>query len=364
MIPDNNKKIVLSNVSFITTVYNEEGNIIEFLKSLMEQIYLPGEIIVVDGGSRDHTYEIAEGFFKDEASRRRSNFKIVLMNDSIKDKIKVDEENNIPVINVRIIKKSRANISQGRNTAIKSTSGKIICVSDGGCILDKNWLGEITGFYDDTSCNVVGGLNLPSCRNFIQKCLAICIMPAKEEIKAERYMPSSRNISFRKKIWVDIGGYPEDMDYGEDMKFNFNIKAAGYRIRFNPGAVVYWKMRKNPVQISRQFFRYAKGDASGRMYLNRHLIRFAAFFILIIILFSAFYFSKWILFILAPLFVVYIYKPYSRLIKAWRNNGNCCFYGMEKLLSISTFFIPLLLLQIDFSKMCGYIYGLLKKRPL
>lgn len=361
MISDYSKRKVLSNVSFVTTVFNEEENIIEFLKSLMEQIYLPGEIIVVDGGSKDSTFESVLRFFRGRASRKEGEPRVVLRNDSIEDEVKTSVEDNAPVINVRIIKKNGANISRGRNTAIRNASGGIICVSDSGCILDRNWLGEITRFYNDTSCNAVGGLNLPFCRNFIQKCLAVCIMPAREEINAQRYMPSSRNISFKREIWVDIGGYPENLDYGEDMKFNFNIKAAGYRIRFNPGAIVYWKMRENPVQISRQFFRYARGDAAGRMYPGRHLIRFAAFFILIIILFSAFYLSKWILLILVPLFIVYVYKPYSRLIKAWSSNGSCCFYGVEKFLSISTFFIPLLLLQIDFSKMSGYIYGLLKK---
>ncbi|HEY4695929.1 MAG TPA: glycosyltransferase [Candidatus Hydromicrobium sp.] len=359
-----NKRKVLPNVSFITTVYNEEKNIIEFLKSLMEQAFLPGEIIIVDGESKDHTFSSTLSFFRDEVSRKRSNLKMVLIDGGTKNKMKNDKKNSKPVINIRIIKKSGANISQGRNAAIKSASGGIICVSDAGCILDRNWLGEITRFYDDTSCNIVGGLNLPFCRNFVQKCLAVCIMPLKEEINTERYMPSSRNISFKKKTWFDIGGYPKDMDYGEDMKFNFNVKAAGYRIRFNPGAIVYWKMRENPVQISRQFFRYAKGDARGGMYLYRHVVRFFSFIIFITILLCAFYLSKWILLILVPLFIAYIYKPYSRLIKAWRSNGNCGFYGMEKLLSISTFFIPLLLLQIDFSKMCGYIYGLLKKRPL
>jgi glycosyltransferase involved in cell wall biosynthesis len=361
MIPDYSKRKVLSNVSFITTVYNEEENIIEFLKSLMEQTYLPGEIIVVDGGSKDSTFESVLGFFRGRASRKKGEPRIVLRNDGIGDKVKTGVEDNTPVINVRIIKKNGANISQGRNTAIRNASGRIICVSDAGCILDSNWLGEITRFYNDTSCNAVGGLNLPFCRNFVQKCLAVCIMPAREEINAQRYMPSSRNISFKREMWAGIGGYPENLDYGEDMKFDFNIKAAGYRIRFNPGAIVYWRMRENPVQISRQFFRYARGDAAGRMYPGRHLIRFAAFFILIIILFGAFYLSKWILLILVPLFIIYVYKSYSRLIKAWSSKGSCRFYGVEKFLSISTFFIPLLLLQIDFSKMCGYIYGLLKK---
>ena len=199
---------------------------------------------------------------------------------------------------------------------------------------------------------------MPCCRNLLQKCLAVCIMPLEKEIKGEKYMPSSRNVSFRKKVWAEAGGYPENMDYGEDMKFNFNIKGAGYSIRFNPYAVVYWKMRENPAQISRQFFRYARGDADGRMYTYRHLARFAAFLILIAILLLAFFLSKPVLFALVPLFVIYFFKSYKRLLRVFKSGGKCSFTGKEKLLSI--LIIPLLLLQIDLSKMCGYIYGLVR----
>ena len=43
-------------------------------------------------------------------------------------------------------------------------------------------------------------------------------------------MPSSRNISFKKKTWQRVKGYPENIDYGEDMKFNFNLKKQGFKI--------------------------------------------------------------------------------------------------------------------------------------
>jgi len=376
MIRDSIKGKILSDVSFITTVYNEEESIVEFLESLMSQTHLPGEIIIVDGGSRDCTFEKILGFFKISKPRNKEEsetaleslgkegkIKIKAALVGVEDEVKKDEvktviKNDDGVINVIVMKKIGANISQGRNEAIKKASGKIICVSDAGCILDKNWMLEITRFHDDTSCVAVGGLNKPYCKNFIQKCLAVCIMPLREEIKAEKYMPSSRNISFKKKIWSDVSGYPENMDYGEDMKFNFYIKNAGYRIKFNPDAIVFWKMRENLIQISQQFFRYAKGDAMGKMYLYRHIIRFIVFLMLVAILVSAFCISGWILFILVPLFIAYIYKSYNRLVKSFVNKDSCCFYGREKFFSI--FFIPLLLLQIDFSKMCGYTFGLFK----
>jgi glycosyltransferase involved in cell wall biosynthesis len=350
---ENRKRTVMPDISFITTVYNEEGNIIDFLKSLMEQTYLPNEIILVDGGSKDNTFKLTLKFFKHAAPLRYRDLKIILQG-SDRGVVKI-QRGQRPVINVRLIRKAGTNIAQGRNEAIKNASGSIICVSDAGCVLDRNWLKEITAFHSDGKCDVIGGLNLPLCRSFIQKCLSLCIMPAEKEVRAEGYMPSSRNISFKREIWSKIGGYPENMEYGEDMRFNFNIKAAGHKVKFNPKAVVYWRMRRNLVQIFKQFFRYAKGDALGGMYPFRHIIRFTALFTFLVILLAAFYFSKWILAALIPLFILYLFKPYVRLIRNRGASRNCSFKKFEKLLSIPV--IPFLMLQIDFSKMCGYVYG-------
>ncbi|MEA2016404.1 MAG: glycosyltransferase [Actinomycetota bacterium] len=351
------KQKILDDVSFITTVFNEEESITGFMESLMEQSCLPREIVIVDGGSRDGTLRKISGFLKKIGLNEKNAGET---GHSKSGDIKIDGwlELGDSGVNIKVIEKKGANISQGRNEAIKASSGRIICASDAGCVLDKNWMVEITKFYSSSSAGVAGGLSSPYCRNFIGKCLAVCVMPLKEEINPGRYMPSSRNISFTRKAWVDAGGYPEDMDYGEDMKFNFNIKSKGYRIKFNPDAVVLWKMRENPARIFLQFFRYAKGDAEGKMYPQRHVIRFSAFLGAVLIILGAIFLSSWILFAFVPFFIYYIYKPYRRLIKSFINKDDCSFLGMEKLLSI--IFIPILLLHIDLSKMCGYIRGLIK----
>jgi len=352
------QKKVLTGISFITTVFNEEDSILRFLESLMEQSCLPGEIIIVDGGSRDDTPGKMSGFFKK-----------IGLNEKNPDGTAIPESSGMVIcgelapgdadgaVRVKVIEKKEANISCGRNEAIKAASGRIICASDAGCILDKNWLFEITKFYGSSDASATGGLSVPYCKSFIEKCLAVCIMPSREEINPGSFMPSSRNISFLKEVWTNTGGYPEYMDYGEDMKFNFIIKKEGYKINFNPDAIVYWKMRENPARIFRQFFRYAKGDARGRMYPHRHIIRFTAFLGIILIIPGAFFLNKWLLLALIPLFAYYTYRPYRRLMKSSVNKGNCSFRTGEKLLSI--LIIPLMLLYIDISKMCGYMRGLM-----
>ena len=95
--------------SFIATVFNEEKNIESFLDSLLNQTEKPNEIVIVDGGSKDKTYEILKEYSK-------------------KNKL------------IKVYQEKGSNIARGRNIAISKAKEDIILVSDAGCILDKDWI--------------------------------------------------------------------------------------------------------------------------------------------------------------------------------------------------------------------------------
>jgi glycosyltransferase involved in cell wall biosynthesis len=361
--------MILKNVSFILTLLNEEKDISAFLDSLFEQSALPEEIVIVDGGSTDDTLGILINYFQKKAKDFDLKFGGNILIDAVEEI--TDSDKNFSGINVKIFQVKGAKISEGRNFAIKNTVCEIICVSDSGCMLDRDWLLNITKpFQSDREVYVVGGYNYAVVNNFLQSCLAASIMRKKEEIKKYGYMPSSRNLSFKKSAWLQSGEYPESMDYGEDMKFNFNLMSKGYEIYYNPEALVYWKMRDNLAKIFKQFFRYAKGDALGKMYTYRHLVRFfsLAAFAAIVVLSAIF--SPWLLLILVILFAVYSFKPYRRINYIWDNPKISPYIvlrkynNLKKNLSktIAVFFIPFLLTYIDLAKLSGYIYGLFRRK--
>jgi glycosyltransferase involved in cell wall biosynthesis len=378
---------ILKEVSFITTVFNEEKSVILFLDSLTRQTVMPGEIIIVDGGSSDDTLNVILEYFSKiyDGNSLQKNISInngmCHQNDNpsyksyrsdksyISEKLLLDGYLTCGT-EVKIFYAEHTKISQGRNIAIKNSKGSFICISDGGCRLDSNWLYEITKYYfptirqsvDGNDIDAIGGYNYPYAKRFLQALLSMCILPKKSEIEESKFMPSSRNFSFKRQVWEAVGGYPENMDYGEDMKFNFNLKKGGYRIKFNPDAQVFWNLRDNLKAIFKQFFRYAKGDAIGSMYLHRHLIRFFTLLVSLIIVAVSAVFSPWYLLLLLPLFMVYTYKQVFRISYMLDNQKSCVFIKNKRQLQIfkflSVFSIPLLLIYIDIAKMLGYIYGL------
>jgi glycosyltransferase involved in cell wall biosynthesis len=383
---------LIKNTSFISTVYNEEKSLPDFLKSFFEQDYLPEEIIIVDGGSKDKTLDVLKDFF---INKLKSNYNLLVFEDTNaafqSNSVISNSVNNISIqsifhikifkesskdsfeVTVKLLQKINAGISEGRNIAIRNAQNEIICASDAGCIFDKNWTYEITKFlflseneinkFDNPviqeSYDVVGGYSKSIAVSFMEKVLSMCIMPQLKEIKPQKFMPSSRSISYKKSAWEKVGGYPENLDFGEDMKFNFNLKNNGYFIKFNPDAVVFWRMRENIVQVFKQFFRYSKGDAKGKMYLYRHFIRFLSFVVFIVILLISIIFSPWFLTIYILFFSYYVYKPFSRLNVTFKHHKN---KTARLFLKISALIVaPLMLIYIDIAKMAGFIYGLIKK---
>jgi glycosyltransferase involved in cell wall biosynthesis len=368
-VEEKDKKVHLKDLAFISTVFNESGALIPFLASLVKQNVMPSEIILVDGGSTDDTLAIITDFFK--GLKNTPGFEAITVfevtsNNTLKPGLVFESILNVAT-RVKIYDAPGANISSGRNIAIKNAKSRFICVSDAGCRLSPDWIKEISKYFIHDPANiaagiVAGGYNFPYIENFLQACLAVCILPIKSEIRQSKYMPSSRNISFAKAAWEKAGGYPQNMDFGEDMRFNFNLKALGYSIKFNPDALVYWNLRNSPKAIFRQFFRYAKGDAIGRMYSHRHLIRLASVFLFAALVLAGALISPWFLLAILLLFAAFIYRPYVR-IRYFLNDKNCCvFTENKKTLSFTKlktiFCIPLMLICIETAKLAGYIYGL------
>ena len=180
-------------ISLVVTVKNEEKSILALLKSIERQTQKPDEVIIVDGVSNDKTVKIIKEF------SRKSN------------------------LNLRLLVK-KSNRSRGRNLGIGQARGQGIAVSDGGCVLDKNWLKNIGKPLIKKQADVVAGFYRMKTDSFFTRCSAPFVGIMSHNIKKQTFLPSSRSIAFTKEAWKKVGGYPTRLDYAEDLVFAQSLK--------------------------------------------------------------------------------------------------------------------------------------------
>lgn len=232
-------------VSIVTTIFNEERTIREFLVSLLTMTVLPSEIVIVDGGSRDNTLSVLKEFEKEYSS-------------IIGVKIIID-----PTCTIH---HSPAPIAKGRNIAIENASYPVIAVTDAGCLVHERWLEEISRpMLGSSAVDFVAGWYEPLAKSYFEECQAMATFPAFTSVDPESFLPSSRSVAFKKELWKKIGKYPELALGGEDTLFDLNVKEHSTGRVFRPEAVVYWRLRPNFKVFVKLVYRYGFGDGFSRI---------------------------------------------------------------------------------------------------
>jgi len=305
-------------VAVICTVKNEAETIADLIDSLMAQSKKPDEIILVDGGSKDKTVEIIMSYI-------RKGFPI------------------------KLLRAPGANIAKGRNLAIKEAMGEVIASTDAGCILDSRWLENIVMPIEQGYADVVGGWYEPDSRNWIEECIALFSYPLLESVlkKPEEFLPSGRSIAFKKEVWRKVGGYPEELDVAEDTLFDLRIKKAGFRYRFEPKALVYWRPRPNVLSFFKQHFKYAKGNAQAALYIPRYILLISIYSLGAFLLIHGLLKERYLYFF-APTILFLVYTAtlgFRRILKACMRNKKCILL------------FPIFRAGFDLSRVLGFIYG-------
>ena len=308
----------MNAVTLIATVKNEAEALPRLFDSVLVQTRAPLQVVIADGGSTDRTKEVLG-----EYSQR---------------------------LNLVVIDCPGANISQGRNAAIERASSDIIAGTDAGVRLDPHWLEEIAKPFDD-GADVVSGFFIPDTQGTFGTALAATTLPAVEDIRPEKFLPSSRSVAFRKSAWQAAGGYPAWLDYGEDLVFDLALKASGCRFTFAPRARVFFRPRSNLRQFARQYDLYARGDGKANLWLARHLLRYSTYLIGLPVSLALYIQTPWFsigIWVLG-LLVMFV-TPYRRLFGCWRG-----LTPVQKLAALA--WVPPIRVTGDVAKMIGYPVG-------
>jgi glycosyltransferase involved in cell wall biosynthesis len=324
-------------ISVIATVYNERASIERLLDSLAAQTRRPDEVVICDGGSSDGTADAIRAYAAHHTDR-------------------------LP--GLRVIDAPGANISRGRNLAIAAAQGPIIAATDAGVRLEPTWLERLAEpWVRDPATRAVAGFFTPDAEGVFQRAMAATVLPLRDEIDSDRFLPSSRSVAFTKAAWVSAGGYPEWLDYCEDLLFDFAINAqapdrpSGFA--WAPEALVHFRPRTSLHSFWTQYYRYARGDGKADLWRKRHAIRYATYFVALPLLLGHAwfgFFARWLGWagLLAGV-VLYCRRPWQRLAAL----GGGLTPGQRLAAGA---LVPVIRVTGDLAKMAGYPVGLAWRR--
>jgi glycosyltransferase involved in cell wall biosynthesis len=299
--------------SLIVTVLDEAATIDDLLASVRLQSLAPDEVVVVDGGSTDGTWERLQ-----------------------------DWAERMPL---RLVRAPGATIARGRNLAVEAATGEVIAVTDAGVRLDPAWLAELVGQLTP-NVDVVSGFFRPDARTTFERSMGATVLPDIGDVDPQNFLPSSRSILFRRSAWERADSYPEWLDYCEDLVFDLALKQAGCTFAFAPRAIAWFRPRGSLGAFFRQYYLYARGDGKADLWLRRHLIRYATY-AMGAALFTR---GRWAWLPLAVGLVFYTRRPYQRLSP---HLGGVPRHEAAYALAL----VPVIRFTGDVAKMLGYPLG-------
>jgi len=327
-------------ISLIFTVLNESGSLPALLDSIASQTRPPDEVIACDGGSADDTVRLLRA------------------------------ETRFPL---RVIEAPGANISRGRNIAIAAAACEIIACTDAGVRLEPRWLAAITEplrgddrlITDDGQASSVAGRPSwaagffapdPRPGNAFDIAMSATVLPERSDVDPARFLPSSRSVAYLKTAWQEAGGYPEWLDYCEDLVFDLALRARFGPPAFVPEAVAHFRPRTSLKSFFKQYYLYARGDGKAGLWLKRHAIRYATYLVALPALLAgmvalpdlAARIACALLLILG--IAAYLRAPYRRLSRSWKALPP---WGKVT----AALHVPIIRVAGDAAKMIGYPAG-------
>ena len=215
--------------SVVICSYNGSLTIRECLEGVMKLNYPFYEVIVINDGSTDTTPQIASEF------------------------------------DVKLISTPNEGLSAARNLGASIAKGEIISYIDDDAIPDPDWLLYLASSFYYTAYAAVGGPNIAPCNVSL---IADCVdhSPGSPchvlitDTEAE-HIPGC-NFSIRKTAIDQLGGF--DVQFrtaGDDVDLCWRITEAGWKIGFNPGAMVWHHRRRTTRSYWKQQFGYGKAEA-------------------------------------------------------------------------------------------------------
>lgn len=205
------EKNVNNLVSVIIPCYNDYKYIQAAIDSINNQSYNLFEIIIIDDGSAEETKKVLK-------SLEQENLTVLF------------QENMGP--------------SAARNNGIKYATGDLILTLDADDYFDSSFVEKAAQILNQQE-----DIGLVTCNGYVFNDEGIITEIISKEGNADDYLFENTAIGnslFRKKCWLEIGGFDENMRKGyEDWDFHISLLKIGWKIKVINEHLFYYRNKPN-----------------------------------------------------------------------------------------------------------------------
>lgn len=191
-------------ISAIIPAYNEELYIEKCISSLKNQdldksMY---EIIVVDNGSTDNTYELAKN------------------------------------MGIKVLKEPQRGVTHARNMGAEHASGEILVFPDADCLYPQDWLTRIVNIFKESpSLDALGG-------TFVFYDATPLWEKVSVASKRFVYHIAGGNMAVRKMAFQQVGGFDTRYNIGEELLLELKLRDLKKKVKIDRSLVISYSFRR------------------------------------------------------------------------------------------------------------------------
>lgn len=235
------------SVAVVIPTLKRYGLLKESLDSISSQSYIPDEVIVVDNCVDKYSYDPFIGRFSGK-------------------------------LNLRFLQQPKESIPCARNQGAEAAKSDILIFTDDDCLFDKEWIKNlIAPFLGDPEIGITGGEILTEAysNSLVDNYFVDMKMSRVGIINGSKwkrgYAPgkitinrgfaihpffTGANMAVRREVFRAIGGFDADFRSNEDLEFCIRAVKNGWKLYFEPKAIVTHKPPRRLKQIFCSWFNY------------------------------------------------------------------------------------------------------------
>ncbi len=214
----------MPSIAVVISTLNSASTLATCLESIVRSCpRTEMELIVVDGGSRDNTAEIASGF------------------------------------GAKLLVRPGTSAGAARNDGVREASAEIVAFTDSDAVVTAEWLPKIVSeMLADSKLDAIGGLDLglPGESSIAKAVSSIGLLRRQREEYGWKavYRIRGVNSAYTRRSFLELGGFDKSLFYGEESELNARMVSQGKKVKYSPELFVYHRRHaQNLASLSRSF---------------------------------------------------------------------------------------------------------------